>query len=134
MGEELSGLAAGNPACCAAKTSMDGLRILQPGSIDTLEALTMTQLQLLLTGGIASAPLWFARPKRRSLTPAVPFIPWQQLRLRLPLRGLIRKGQHFIWTRPDGRQFVCRTMRALVARVMDYDGHLLRGLLKAARQ
>ncbi|GAB7524053.1 hypothetical protein [Paraburkholderia sp. 2C] len=93
----------------------------------------MTQLQLLLTGGIASAPLWFARAKRASRLPAVPFMPWRQLRLRLPLRALIRKGQHFIWTRPDGRQFVCRTMRSLVARVMDYDGHLLKGILETAR-
>jgi hypothetical protein len=94
----------------------------------------MTQLQLILLGGIASAPLWFARRKRHHRTPGVPFAPWRQLRLRLPLRALIRKGSHFIWTRPDGRQFVCRTMRSLVARVMDYDGHLLQGLLTASRR
>ena len=94
----------------------------------------MTQLQLLLIGGLATAPLWFARRKRQQRPPAVPFAPWRQLRLRLPLRALIRKGSHFVWTRPDGRQFVCRTMRALVARVMDYDGHLLQGLLRTAQR
>ena len=93
----------------------------------------MTQLLLPLIGGIASAPLWFAKSKRRAAARALPsFKPWRQLRLKLFIRALIRKGSYFVWTRPDGRQFVCRTMRSLVARVMDYDGHLLQGLLKTA--
>jgi hypothetical protein len=37
----------------------------------------------------------------------------------------MRKGAAFIWTRPDGRQFFCKTMRQLVARIMDYDGYIL---------
>lgn len=46
---------------------------------------------------------------------------------------LIRAASHFIWTRPDGKQFVCRTFRQLVARVYDYDGHLLQGLLRMVK-
>ncbi|RKP46857.1 hypothetical protein [Trinickia fusca] len=95
----------------------------------------MIQLSLLLIGGIATAPFWFAKPKRRaSIKRRAPLTPWRQLNLRLYIRPLIRKGNYFTWTRPDGRQFVCRNMRSLVARVMDYDGHLLQGLLKAARR
>lgn len=91
----------------------------------------MTQLSLLLIGGTATAPLWFAKPKRRtSVRRLLPLAPWRQLKLRLYIRPLIRKGNYFTWTRPDGRQFVCRNLRSLVARVMDYDGRLLQGLLK----
>ena len=73
----------------------------------------------------------FPLPDRRTLqcTPVVR--PWEQLTLRLPIRRLIRAASHFVWTRPDGKQFVCRTFRQLVARVYDYDGHLLQGLLRS---
>ncbi|NQE50576.1 MULTISPECIES: hypothetical protein [Herbaspirillum] len=43
----------------------------------------------------------------------------------LYVRNLMRKGAAFIWIRPDGRQFFCKTMRQLVARIMDYDGYIL---------
>lgn len=94
----------------------------------------MQQLTLTLIGGLAQIPLWFATPKRHRHTKTRVFSPWRQFPLELPIRKLTRKGSHFIWTRPDGRQFVCRTMRSLIARVMDYDGHLLQGLLKSAQR
>lgn len=55
---------------------------------------------------------------------------WRQLTLRLVVRKVIHDTRGFVWTRPDGRQFRCRTMRQLVARIMDYDGHLLGGVLR----
>ncbi|NMV38263.1 hypothetical protein [Ralstonia insidiosa] len=92
----------------------------------------MEQLSFTLIGGLCTMPLWFALPRRRTIKRGkLPFRPWQQLTLRLPIRRLIRAASHFIWTRPDGKQFVCRTFRALVARVYDYDGHLLQGLLRS---
>ncbi|CAB3659247.1 hypothetical protein [Trinickia soli] len=94
----------------------------------------MQQLTLTLIGGLVQLPLWFAAPKRHRRAKTGVFAPWRQLPLKLPIRKLIRKGSHFIWTRPDGRQFVCRTMRSLIARVMNYDGHLLQGLLKTAQR
>lgn len=93
----------------------------------------MTQLTLSLIGGLCNAPLWFALPsKRRSTRAKITFSPWSQLTLKLPIRKLIRSGNHFVWTRSDGKQFVCRTIRQLVARIMDWDGKLLQGLLKSA--
>lgn len=94
----------------------------------------MQQLTLTLIGGLAQMPLWFATPKRPRRAKTGVFAPWPQLLLKLPIRKLIRNGSHFIWTRPDGRQFVCHTMRSLIAQVMDYDGHLLQGLLKTAQR
>lgn len=95
----------------------------------------MTQLTLSLTGGLCSAPLWFALPRKRRIAKGrITFMPWKQLTLKLPMRKLIRNASHFIWTRPDGKQFVCRTIRQLVARVMDWDGALLRGLLPMAER
>ena len=95
----------------------------------------MEQLSLSLIGGLCTMPLWFALPRRHAITRGkLPFRPWQQLTLRLPIRRLIRAASHFIWTRPDGKQFVCRTFRQLVARVYDYDGHLLQGLLKLVKR
>jgi hypothetical protein len=55
---------------------------------------------------------------------------WRQLTLRLVVRKVIRDPRGFLWTRPDGRQFRCRTVRQLVARIMDYDGHILKGVLR----
>lgn len=95
----------------------------------------MNQLTLSLIGGACNAPLWFALPrKRRNVKGRFAFAPWKQLALKLPIRKLIRNTSHFIWTRPDGKQFVCRTIRSLVARVMDYDGAMLRGLLPMAER
>ncbi|EHP38862.1 hypothetical protein OR16_34693 [Cupriavidus basilensis OR16] len=95
----------------------------------------MNQLTLSLAGGLCNAPLWFALPRKRRVSKGrIAFAPWQQLTLRLPIRKLIRNASHFIWTRPDGKQFVCRTIRQLVARVMDWDGALLRGLLPTAKR
>ncbi|WP_092136715.1 hypothetical protein [Cupriavidus sp. YR651] len=95
----------------------------------------MNQLTLSLAGGMCNAPLWFALPrKRRASRAKFAFRPWVQLVLKLPIRKLIRNTSHFVWTRPDGKQFVCRTIRQLVARVMDYDGAILRGLLPIAER
>ncbi|WP_454763088.1 hypothetical protein [Cupriavidus campinensis] len=95
----------------------------------------MTQLTLSLIGGLCNAPLWFALPRKRRIAKGrFPFTPWKQLALKLPIRKLIRNASHFVWTRPDGKQFVCRTMRQLVARVMDYDGVILRCLLPIAER
>ncbi|WP_307844340.1 hypothetical protein [Ralstonia syzygii] len=97
--------------------------------------MAMEQMSLDLVGGLCTAPLWFALPRRRSIKRAsLQFCPWQQRALRLPIRRLIRAASHFIWTRPDGKQFVCRTFRQLVARVYDYDGHLLQGLLRMVKR
>lgn len=56
---------------------------------------------------------------------------WTQLEMKLHLRKLYKIAKvGFIWTRPDGKQFVCRSIRRLVAQIMDYDGHLLNGVLR----
>lgn len=73
----------------------------------------------------------------RRIRKAVPkakqaWTPWRQLPLKLYVRKLVKKGTAFIWTRPDGRQFFCKTICQLVARIMDYDGHLLKGVLRMA--
>lgn len=49
-----------------------------------------------------------------------------QLPLRLHLKRLIKIACGIVWTRPDGKQLVCRSLRQLAARVMDYDGRLLK--------
>jgi hypothetical protein len=67
---------------------------------------------------------------RKALAPANTAPVGKQLRLKLYLRNLNRRGNAFIWTRPDGRQFFCRTMRQLVARIMDYDGYILHKIFK----
>ncbi|MBB5391278.1 MULTISPECIES: hypothetical protein [unclassified Herbaspirillum] len=66
----------------------------------------------------------------KPLAPSNFVVPWKQLRLTLYVRNLVRKGAAFIWTRADGRQFFCKTMRQLVARIMDYDGHILHSIFK----
>lgn len=72
-----------------------------------------------------------ARVKRAaSRLASTPGRVWRQLTLRLVVRKVVRDKRGFIWTRPDGRQFRCRTMRQLVARIMDYDGHLLAGVVR----
>ncbi|BEV17545.1 hypothetical protein HBDW_43330 [Herbaspirillum sp. DW155] len=75
---------------------------------------------------------YFAHFKRtrKALAPSNFVPPWKQLRLTLYVRNLMRKGAAFIWTRPDGRQFFCKTMRQLVARIMDYDGYILHTLFQ----
>jgi len=84
---------------------------------------------------MCNAPLWFALPRRRrEARSKIAFCPFVQLTLKLHIRKLIRNTSHFVWTRPDGKQFVCRTVRQLVARVMDYDGAILRGLLPIAER
>lgn len=92
----------------------------------------MQQIALTLIGGFAQMPLWFAKPKRRKTVRAGIFAPWSQLTLKLPVRALVRKGHCFVWTRPDGRQFVCRNTRSLAARIRDYDGRMLKRLLNSA--
>lgn len=59
---------------------------------------------------------------------------WKQLSLKLYVRALVKKASAFIWTRPDGKQFFCKTLRQLVARIMDYDGFLLKGVLRSAHR
>lgn len=55
---------------------------------------------------------------------------WKQLPLKLYVKTLFKAKKGFYWTRPDGRQFFCPTIRALVTKIMNYDGHLLQGVLK----
>ncbi len=70
---------------------------------------------------------------RKALGKKIAAITWTQLPLKLHLRKLYKIPKiGFIWTRPDGKQFACRNIRALVARIMDYDGHLLNGVLRMA--
>lgn len=60
-------------------------------------------------------------------------VTWTQLTLKLHLRKLYKIPKiGFVWTRPDGKQFTCKTMKKLVARIMDFDGHLLKGVLRMA--
>ncbi len=70
---------------------------------------------------------------RKALAPANFVAPWKQLRLKLYVRRLLKNGATFIWTRPDGRQFFCKTMRQLVARIMDYDGYILHSIFKRSQ-
>ena len=64
----------------------------------------MEQLSFNLIGGLCTMPLWFALPRRRTIQRGkLPYRPWQQLTLHLPIRRLIRAASHFIWTRPDGK-------------------------------
>jgi hypothetical protein len=68
---------------------------------------------------------------RKAVGKKIAAICGRQLELKLHLRKLYKIPKvGFIWTRPDGKQFACRSMRALVARIMDYDGHLLNGVLR----
>nr|DAP29596.1 MAG TPA: hypothetical protein [Inoviridae sp.] len=93
----------------------------------------MEQMNLGLIGGVCNA-LWLSATKRRTVKRATGlFRPFVQLRLKLYVRKLVRFNKGFVWTRPDGKQFFCKTLRSLVARVMDYDGAMLRNLLKIAK-
>ena len=69
---------------------------------------------------------------RKTLTKANDMLTaWKQIPLKMHLRKLYKIAKvGFIWTRPDGRQFTCKTMRQLVTKIMDYDGHLLNGVLR----
>ena len=88
-------------------------------------------IQMILDLIDTNAPSARARIKRTAAKVAsAPGRAWRQLTLRLVVRKVIRDTVGFVWTRPDGRQFRCRTMRQMVARIMDYDGHLLRGVLR----
>jgi len=72
---------------------------------------------------------------RKAAGKVVEAINWTQLPLKLYLRKLYKIAKAgFVWTRPDGKQFVCRNMRQLVARIMDFDGHLLQGVLRMAHK
>lgn len=91
----------------------------------------MEQMNLNLIGGVCNGVLWFATRARRTTKRATGlFRPMVQLSLKLYVRKLVRMNKGFVWTRPDGKQFFCKTLRSLAARVMDYDGAMLRGLLK----
>lgn len=59
---------------------------------------------------------------------------WKQLPLKLYVKTLFKARKGFYWTRPDGRQFFCPTMRNLIKKVMNYDGHLLAGVMKLAHR
>ena len=88
-------------------------------------------IQMVLDLIDTNAPSARARIKRKAAKMAsATGRAWRQLTLRLVVRKVIRDTRGFVWTRPDGRQFRCRTMRQLVARIMDYDGHLLGGVLR----
>ncbi|MFZ5454877.1 MAG: hypothetical protein ACOY9I_04425 [Pseudomonadota bacterium] len=88
-------------------------------------------IQMILDLIDTNAPSARARIKRTASTlTSAPARVWRQLKLRLVVRKILRDTRGFLWTRPDGRQFRCRTMRQLVARIMDYDGHLLSGVLR----
>lgn len=87
-------------------------------------------IQLILDLLDTNKPRARARVKRAAKMASATGRAWRQLTLRLVVRKVIRDARGFVWTRPDGRQFRCRTMRQLVARIMDYDGHLLSGVLR----
>ena len=75
----------------------------------------------------------FKRVRKALKTTGEPSKPWKQLNLKLYIKKLIRVTAGFWWTRPDGKQFFCKTVRQLVARIMDYDGHLLKQTLRSIR-
>ncbi|HJW54712.1 MAG TPA: hypothetical protein VJ577_05510 [Burkholderiaceae bacterium] len=75
----------------------------------------------------------FKRVRKALKTIGEPFSPWQQLPLKLYIKKLIRAVSGFFWTRPDGKQFHCKTIRSLIARIMDYDGHLLQSTLRSLK-
>ena len=92
----------------------------------------MEQMSLSLIGGVCNA-VWLSAVKRKRIKRALGlFRPMVQLELKLYVRKLVRMTKGFVWTRPDGKQFFCKTLRSLAARVMDYDGAMLRGLLAMA--
>ncbi|MGB7482024.1 MAG: hypothetical protein WA924_16995 [Burkholderiaceae bacterium] len=92
----------------------------------------MNQLELPMKHPAFQPYLGNFRRVRKALAGAIKAVQeWTQLPLKLHLRKLYKIPKvGFIWTRPDGKQFRCRNMRQLVARIMDYDGHLLNGVLR----
>lgn len=93
----------------------------------------MQQMTLNLIGGVCNA-VWLSAAKRKRIKRALGlFRPMVQLPLKLYVKKLVRHNKGFVWTRPDGKQFFCKTLRSLAARVMDYDGAMLRGLLKMVK-
>lgn len=88
------------------------------------------QIDLPLRGGFA--PVKTASNKLRRIVAKAKdiFQPWKQLTIKFVIKKLIRVCTGFFWTRPDGRQFHCKTIRSLIARIMDYDGHLLQSTLR----
>lgn len=87
-------------------------------------------IQMVLNLIDTNKPTARVRVKRAAKIASAAGRAWRQLTLRLVVRKVLRDKRGFVWTRPDGRQFRCRTMRQLVARIMDYDGHLLAGVLR----
>lgn len=87
-------------------------------------------IQMLLNLIDTNKPTARVRVKRAAPVASAPGRAWRQLTLRLVVRKVVRDTRGFVWTRPDGRQFRCRTIRQLVTRIMDYDGHLLAGVLR----
>jgi hypothetical protein len=75
----------------------------------------------------------FTRVRKALKTTGEAFNPWKQLKLKLYIKKLIKISSGFFWTRPDGRQFFCKTVRHLVTRIMDYDGHLLAATLRTIK-
>jgi hypothetical protein len=75
----------------------------------------------------------FKRIRKALNTTGDTFKPWKQLGLKLYIKKLIRVSTGFFWTRPDGKQFYCKTIRSLIARIMDYDGKLLQQTLRCIR-
>jgi hypothetical protein len=67
---------------------------------------------------------------RRAIAKAIPATAWRQLPLKLYVKTLFKIKTGFYWTRPDGRQFFCKTVRQLITRIMNYDGHLLQATLR----
>lgn len=75
----------------------------------------------------------FKRVRKTVKASGEPFKPWKQLSFKFVIKKLIQVSKGFFWTRPDGRQFYCKTVRSLVARIMDYDGHMLKTVLRSIR-
>ncbi|RZI43723.1 hypothetical protein EGT07_08110 [Herbaspirillum sp. HC18] len=94
----------------------------------------MLQLKLDLTFFPYCEYLGAFKHVRKSIkTVGEAFKPWKQLSLKLYIKKLIRVTTGYWWTRPDGKQFFCKTVRQLVARIMDYDGHLLISTLRSIK-
>jgi hypothetical protein len=91
------------------------------------------QMSLYLVGGEGQVSTVRQKLRAAVSKAKAAFSPWTQLRLKLYVKTIFKARTGFWWTRPDGRQFYCKTVRNLIARIMDYDGHLLQSTLRKVK-
>jgi hypothetical protein len=132
-GDELTGLAAMQHRDTTKNAGFNvGLEIFRPGQLKKRWRYAMqNQPELPLIHFPFQEYLGNFKRVRKAIVKAIKGArTWKQLPLKLYVKTLFKVRTGFYWTRPDGRQFFCKTIRNLVARVMDYDGHLLQATLR----